>query len=120
MAKEPVKKIGKKMGKKEAKSWVKEYQKQNPDAQVKGWLFGRDIIEQLCSNDKLEGIWFFKGLNEGGEERLVMFPADADGNILEKKIKSLGAAAAMNGRDDDDDAPADDSQMCPPFCPDNF
>lgn len=122
MAKENVRKIGKTMNKSEAKKWVKNYkkkypQKENPDVTY-GWLFGDDIIETLMKYDGCEGIWFFKGLNDDGEERLVMFPADADGNVLDKKMKSLGAAAA-NLRDDGDD-PADDSKMCPPMCPDNI
>lgn len=122
MAKDPVKKIGKRMGKKEAKKWVKRYQEKHPDAEVRGWLYGRDIIEQLCNTDGMEGIWFFKAINDEGNERLVMFPADAEGNLLDKKMKSLGAAAAMNGRDDDgdDDNAADDGDNCPPFCPNNM
>ena len=116
MAKEDVKKIGKKMDRSKAKQWVKKYQKENPKA-TRGWLFGDDIINTLLSYDGCEGIWFFKGLNEEGEERLVMFPADADGNVLDKSMKSLGAAASLNGRDDD---PADFSETCPPKCPQNI
>jgi len=102
------------MDKAKAKKWVKKYQKENPDAPVRGWLYGKDILETLCHYPDSEGIWFFKGLNEDGEERLVMFPADADGNILDKKINSLGAAAKSNGSVDD---PANDGQLCPPSCP---
>ena len=112
-----VKKIGKKMDKSKAKKWVKRYQKENPDS-THGWLYGRDIIEKLCSYDSLEGVWFFKGINDDGQERLVLFPADKDGNILDNKLRSLGAAAAKNGGLGDDD-PVDDGQMCPPECP-NF
>ena len=115
MARNNVRKIGKNMGKSEAKKWIKRYQKENPN-EVRGWLFGDDIIEKLISYDGCEGIWFFKGINDDGEERLVMFPADEDGNILDKKMKSIGAAAAA--RDPED--PADESEMCPPLCPDNF
>jgi len=104
------------MGKAKAKKWVKRYQKENPDAAVQGWLFGDDILKTLMKFDGCEGIWFFKGINDDGEEKLVMFPADADGNFLNKKIKSLGAAAA-SFKDDDDDYAANESASCPPFCP---
>ena len=122
MAKKDVKKIGKKMDKSEAKKWVKNYQKKYPQKEnpnvTYGWLFGDDIIEALLKYDGCEGIWFFKGLNDDGSERLVMFPADADGNILDKKMKSLGAAGSLRGSGEDD--PADWSETCPPKCPEGI
>lgn len=111
MAKKDVKKIGKKMDKSKAKKWVKDYQKKHPN-ETFGWLYGDDILQKLMSYEGCEGIWFFKGINDNGEERLVLFPADEDGNILDRKMKSLGAAA--NGDLDD---PADDGDTCPPICP---
>jgi len=105
------------MGQSKAKQWVKKYQKENPDAAVKGWLFGDDILEALINNKGCEGIWFFKGINDDGEEKLVMFPADKDGNLLDNKIKSLGAAAANLKDGGDDNGAADDGVSCPPFCP---
>lgn len=116
MAKKDVKKIGKTMDKSKAKKWVKDYQKANPDGTF-GWLFGDDILQKLLNYEGCEGIWFFKGTNEDGSERLVMFPADADGNILDKKMKSLGAAAAKSPGDGGGDDPADWSETCPPECP---
>ncbi|MEO9872396.1 hypothetical protein [Ekhidna sp.] len=112
-----VKVIGRRMKKAKAKDWVKKYQKENPDATF-GWLYGRDIIESLCSNKSLEGIWFFKGINEDGKERLVLFPADKEGNILDTKMKSLGAAVTKDGGLDDN--PADDGDTCPPKCPEGL
>ena len=119
MKEKDVRKIGKTMDKSKAKKWVKNYKKKYPHKEnpnvTYGWLFGDDIIEKLLKYDGCEGIWFFKGINDEGEERLVMFPADADGNVLDRKMKSLGAAA-INLRDDEFD-PADDSERCPPNCP---
>ncbi|MEQ6168384.1 hypothetical protein AAOE16_14410 [Ekhidna sp. MALMAid0563] len=114
MAKKNVRKIGKKMDKSEAKKWVKRYQKENPEATF-GWLYGDDILETLLKYKGCEGIWFFKGINDEGKERLVLFPADEDGNILDKKMKSLGAAVSL--KDDNFDDPADDGTTCPPQCP---
>lgn len=113
MAKQDVRKIGRKMDKSKAKQWVKKYQKENPN-EIRGWLFGDDIINTLLNYDGCEGIWFFKGINDDGDEKLVMFPADADGNVLDRSMKSLGAAASLR---DGGDEPADDSVSCPPFCP---
>ena len=118
MKEKEVKKIGKQMDRSKAKKWVKKYQDDNPKA-TRGWLFGRDVIEKLCSNDSLEGIWFFKGINDDGEEKLVMFPADKKGNILESKFRSLGAAARSNGGEDPT-SPVDDADNCPPWCPEGL
>jgi len=121
MAKKDVRKIGKKMDKSEARKWVKNYKKKYPEDKypdVKyGWLFGSDILETMEKYDGCEGLWFFKGLNDEGEEKLVIFPADADGNILDNKMKSVGAAAKLNGGDFD---PANASDPCPPDCPDGL
>lgn len=115
--KENVKHIGKKMEKSKAKHWVKKYQKNHPKAELNGYLFGKEILEKLCNYPGSEGLWIFKGLNDNDKECFVLFPADAEGNILERKpIKSLGAAAAAKN-DEDPDEPANDGQGCPPFCP---
>ena len=104
-----VKEIGKTMEKDKAKKWVGEYKKKHKDA-TRGWLFGADVLEKILGYDGAEGIWFFKGINDEGQERLVLFPADHDGNILDKGIKSLGAKGG-------DDLPADDGDPCPDNCP---
>ena len=115
MAKKDVKKIGSTMDKTKAKKWVKDYQKANPNAELNGYLFGRDVLEKLCNYPGSDGIWVFKGLNDDNQECFVLFPADSDGNILDKKMKSLGAAAKINTRDEDD--PANSGLPCPDHCP---
>ncbi|MEP1096759.1 MAG: hypothetical protein ABJG78_16700 [Cyclobacteriaceae bacterium] len=109
--KESVKKIGKTMDKRMAKKWVKNYQKKHEDGTY-GWLYGCDILCKLLEYPGAEGIWFYKGINEEGKERLVLYPADANGKILDTGVKSLGAMASRG----DDDAPADYGKDCPPFC----
>lgn len=114
--KRDVKHIGNKMDKSKAKKWVKNYQKANPKSDHNGSLYGKDILEKLCSYPGAEGLWIFKGLNDDDEECFVLFPADDKGNILERKqIKSLGAASSM--KNGDEDLPADNGEKCPPFCP---
>ena len=107
-----VKEIGKTMKWKDADDWVERYKEKNPDATF-GWLYGCDILEKLLHYDDSCGIWFFKGLNDDGEERLVMYAADKEGNIL-NKVKSLGA---MAGDGDGGGPPADSGMECPPHCP---
>ncbi len=102
------------MDREEVDRWVERYKEKHPDG-VWGWLYGCDILETLLKYDGSCGIWFFKGINDEGKERLVMYPADHEGNILHNKMKSLGAM--VGGKDDD---PADDSEECPPDCPGGF
>ncbi|MEO1254291.1 MAG: hypothetical protein AAFY41_05330 [Bacteroidota bacterium] len=118
MKEKKVRKIGKTMQKSMAKEWVKRYQKENPK-ETHGWLFGDDILKKLLKYNGCEGVWFFKGINDDGEEKLVMFPADEEGNILNRKIKSLGAAASLD-EDGGLDEPANDSENCPPHCPEGL
>ncbi len=104
-----VKKIGHMMDKDKVTKWVKRYHKEHPD-KVRGWLYGCDVLCELLDEDGCDGIWFFKGINDEGKERLIMYPADKDGNILNPKIKSLGAKSNGGGA-------ANDSADCPDDCP---
>lgn len=107
-----VKEIGKKMDKAKVDKWVKKYKKENPN-ETFGWLYGCDVLNDLLNEHGCEGIWFFKGINDEGQERLVLYPADHEGNILDDKIKSLGAMGGKNGA-------ADDGKSCPDDCPGGF
>ena len=112
--KRKVKEIGSKMGGKKARKWVKKYQDKHTDPKhLQGYLFGRDIIEEICQTEGADGIWVFKGINDDGEECFVLFPADEGGNVLDRKIKSIGAAAR-------DDEAANSGMPCPPNCPNFF
>lgn len=109
-----VKKIGRKMKWNEVDRWVKRYQDEHsPKTSTYGWLYGCDTIEEMLKNKGCEGIWFFKGINDEGKERLVLYPADKDGKIMGKPFKSLGA----RGGGDPDSYPVDDGDNCPPDCP---
>ena len=99
---------------------MKKYQQANPKAGLNGYLFGNDILEKLCSNPDADGIWVFKVLNNKEKECFVLFPAEKEGNILSKEIKSLGVAANTNNEDDDEDDAANDGQGCPPYCPEGM
>lgn len=107
MEKRDVKKIGKKMNDSQAKEWVENYQKKNPKATF-GWLYGDDILQTLMKEKGCDGIWFFKGLDEKGEEKLVLFPADSEGNILGDELGSKDGGGSSS---------ANSGQPCPPYCP---
>ena len=100
MAKKKVREIGSNMKKDEAKKWIKKYQKKNKD-KVHGWLYGMDILQKLEKYEGAEGIWFFKGIADDDSERLVMFAADKDGNILgsnsgESDLRNASFSGSMN------------------------
>ena len=115
-----VRKIGKKLPWNDADKWVKRYQDENPNPsgkKVYGWLYGCDLLEEMMKYKGCEGIWFFKGIKEvDGKERecLVLYPADKDGKIMGKPIKSLGAKSSDG---DNGVQPGDAGQDCPPDCP---
>jgi hypothetical protein len=106
-----VRKIGHRMPKGEMKKWANNYKAKYPTS-THGFLYGADILTEMLADKKCAGIWFFKGLDEKGNEKLILYKADNEGNIL-NGMKSLGAAAMQNGNDD----PADNGETCPPRCP---
>lgn len=111
---DPVRKIGKKMKRNAAKKWLKRWENEHGSDATRGWLYGKEVINELLNYDGCEGIWFFKGIADDNSERLVLFPADANGDVLDKNLRSLGAAAS---EEDELDQPADNGQECPPNCP---
>jgi len=110
MAEKNIKNIGSAMPQAEAREWIAKYQKQNPDG-LHGNLFGADILEKMLADKGCEGIWFFKGINDQGEETLVLLPADNEGNILKNPARQ------ESGEDDSFTGGADSGQACPPDCP---
>ncbi len=109
-----VKAIGKTLPWEDVDRWVKKYQDNNePETSTYGWLFGCDILCKLMAHEGVEGIWFFKAINDEGKERLVMYPADENGKVLGRPMKSLGAMSKSG----DPIEPGDDGEECPPDCP---
>lgn len=102
MSKESIKRIGRQMAREKAQKMVKNYLKRNPASQS-GFLYGRDILESMLKNSEVEGIWFFKGVDENGAENLLLFPSDEEGNIMMVETKSIESAGFGN--------------VCPPSCP---
>lgn len=72
------------------------YRDENPDGR-KGHFFGKDILNEILDQDDCMGIRIYYGLNDDGEQELVIVGADAN-------------------EDDMTDLVADLSAPCPPKC----
>lgn len=103
----PVRSIGGYIPEEQGKAWVKAYVKQNPDS-LKANLFGRELLEEMLSDQSVEGLWFYRALDEKGNEQLLIYKADSEGNIIYNSQKEDGG-----------DGPGEISSACPPHCPDN-
>lgn len=106
-----IEEVGAVIPSKKAKEMVERYKKENPDAQLYGALFGRDVLLKLMAYTGSKGVWCYKGLDENCEETIVLFPADSKGGILEEG-ESLERNVSSRSADD----AADSEWKCPPFC----
>lgn len=102
--------IGKPMSKAEADKWVGTYEKYHKTS-TRGFLYGEKILKQLLASEDAEGIWFFKGYDDKGDEKLVLYAADKEGNILSEDNSKSMAKSGSNL------SPVDASDSCPPKCP---
>jgi hypothetical protein len=51
-------------------------------ADVKGWMVGREIIEQILAQPGVEGINILQGLDVDGTKKLVFIGLDENGNSV--------------------------------------
>jgi hypothetical protein len=112
---EKVSDIGAPMPRQEALQWIDRYQNEHGKDVKRGFLLGSKIILEALNQPGAEGIWFFKGINNENEEKLIILPADAEGNFLQGASQNKESRSA-NGPDDDGFS-ADASQDCPTNCP---
>ena len=78
--------IGEEIGLDLGTQMVKSYQEANP-LDVKWYLIGRDIIEQILAQPNCVAIKFFNALNEFGQKTLVYIGINANGDpILEYTV----------------------------------
>ena len=99
--------IGAHLDREAAVRWTERFQTTYPN-EVRAYLFGKDRLQELINRDGAKGIWFFRGLNESSEQKLVLYPADEVGKFL--------LTNPARGRTEED-APLDDGVSCPPQCP---
>lgn len=111
----PVCKIGKRINEPDADKWVDAYKRKHPKGPW-GFLFGKELLENMLNDDDCDGLWFFLGQDDDATEphkktRMVIYKADADGKIMKKS--GMGSLGAKEKEDD----PGDEGSVCPPECP---
>jgi len=95
-----------------ARTWMKAYQDGqaalNPDKTViKAHFFGKEKIKQLLDENESVGIRIYYGINDEGENTLMLISAKADmDDILPETDVKNGGPIIL-----------DDSLGCPPYCP---
>jgi len=78
--------IGEEIGVELGTQMVKDYQKANP-SDVRSYLIGRNIIDQILAQPGCVGIKFYNAYNEIGEKTLVYVGVDQNGKaIVEFKV----------------------------------
>ncbi len=90
--------IGGVLDERSAEQWIDNF-KTNYDGHVVSHLFGKDIFEQLMAQQGVQGIYLANGLDNQGNEHMVLAGVNKEGDIL------------WNG------LVANQSVPCPPICP---
>ncbi|MDO6429692.1 hypothetical protein Q4E93_03810 [Flavitalea sp. BT771] len=76
--------VGEEITPQQAADFVNAYAESNP-TDVKSYLIGRDIIDQLLAQPGAVGLRFYSALNENRQKTLVYIAVDAEGNDIKKK-----------------------------------
>jgi hypothetical protein len=63
----------------EAASWTSNYRSAQPNG-IKAHFFGREIIERILAQEDCQGLRIFYGLNDNGEQQLILVGADTNEN----------------------------------------
>ena len=91
-----------------AKKWTANYRAKNPNG-VKAHFYGSDLFNHLLSLPDAVGIRIYNGLDDEGNQRLVLVAAkENENNILSNE----------SGTESHHEYVWDDSRVCPPNCPD--
>lgn len=88
--------------------FIKNYQAAHP-TDVKAYVIGKDIINQLLAQRGCEGIKFYNAINEFGQKTLVYVGLNAEGKALVNypSITQQGVLSMENGIVADRVGPAD-------------
>jgi len=78
--------------------FINNYQEAHP-ADVKSYIIGKDIINQILAQPGCEGIKFYNAINEFGQKTLVYVGLDAEGKVLVNypSISQQGALKMEDG-----------------------
>ncbi len=71
-----------------AAAMTKEFRLRNPES-IKARFFGKDIINKILNQEGCMGIRFYYGLDEDGNNQLVMVGADSDENDITDLVADL-------------------------------
>jgi len=90
--------IGEAISHETAADFVKAYEEAHP-TEVRGYVLGRNIIDQILAQPGCVGMRFYYGLNEEGEKTLVYVGVDAEGQDIVKTtvVMSSGALVEADG-----------------------
>jgi hypothetical protein len=91
--------------------FIKNYQAAHP-ADVKAYVIGKDIINQLLAQPGCEGIKFYNAINEFGQKTLVYVGLNAEGKALVNypSINDQGALMIESGLVADRSTPSDSEE----------
>jgi hypothetical protein len=78
---ESVSSIGAPIRRETAQAWIKSFEHQKPEAVV-GHLYGKQALQELLALEGAAGFYIFKGLDDGGRERLIFKVAGAEGDVI--------------------------------------
>lgn len=67
---------------------TEEFRLRNPN-EIKAHFFGKDIINEILNQEGCMGIRLYYGLDEDGENQLVMVGADSDENDMTDLVADL-------------------------------
>lgn len=89
---------GEKITLQEAVKFTENYRKSEKAEAVKAEFIGKDLVEEILSQEKCVGLRLYFGKNEKGDLNIVIVGADGDGNDLYQGVI------------------AEKISPCPPFC----
>lgn len=72
-----------------AKGYTATYRAQNPNG-LKGHFFGREILNDILEQTGCEGIRIYYGINDDGEQALVLVGADANEDDMLGETHTIG------------------------------
>jgi hypothetical protein len=90
--------VGEEIGMELGSQMVKRYHETNP-TDVKSYLIGRKIIEEILAQPRCAAIKFYNATNEAGEKTLVYVGVDLDGKpiISYSTVNGEGVLENVNG-----------------------
>jgi hypothetical protein len=87
-----------------AKAWTANYRETYP-VEIEAHFFGREIINQILSEEGCVGIRIYYALDENGNRQLLLVGVNANGDNLLPSVTN------------NENIIADMSYPCPTFCP---